>query len=166
MSLLLHLFIIFYLLLMLFYLFFFFLLIRRPPRSTRTDTLFPYTTLFRSQEGRALPVLLWALFFKHGLLTVTPSVSITRPCQTRVTPKSGMLRHLAKAIFHRPNHHLRAAGHHQIQVQPEILNGIPLGIRIDRTTRCAYHRNLLDQRPGIIGIHPKRLTQQIGRANV
>src|SRR3546814_2149929 len=27
---------------------FFFLMIRRPPRSTRTDTLFPYTTLFRS----------------------------------------------------------------------------------------------------------------------
>src|SRR3546814_13344614 len=26
----------------------FFLIIRRPPRSTRTDTLFPYTTLFRS----------------------------------------------------------------------------------------------------------------------
>src|SRR3546814_15675932 len=32
----------------LFLLFFFFLMIRRPPRSTRTDTLFPYTTLFRS----------------------------------------------------------------------------------------------------------------------
>src|SRR3546814_847651 len=31
-----------------FLLFFFFLMIRRPPRSTRTDTLFPYTTLFRS----------------------------------------------------------------------------------------------------------------------
>src|SRR3546814_7529103 len=29
---------------------FFFLMIRRPPRSTRTDTLCPYTTLFRSQE--------------------------------------------------------------------------------------------------------------------
>src|SRR3546814_10239982 len=28
-------------------------MIRRPPRSTRTDTLFPYTTLFRSAEGRA-----------------------------------------------------------------------------------------------------------------
>src|SRR3546814_9367211 len=28
----------------------FFLMIRRPPRSTRTDTLFPYTTLFRSVE--------------------------------------------------------------------------------------------------------------------
>src|SRR3546814_9470927 len=29
-------------------------MIRRPPRSTRTDTLFPYTTLFRS--GELLPV--------------------------------------------------------------------------------------------------------------
>src|SRR3546814_7813732 len=31
-----------------FFAYFFFLMIRRPPRSTRTDTLFPYTTLFRS----------------------------------------------------------------------------------------------------------------------
>src|SRR3546814_17495260 len=30
------------------YCYVFFLMIRRPPRSTRTDTLFPYTTLFRS----------------------------------------------------------------------------------------------------------------------
>src|SRR3546814_1725723 len=29
----------------------FFLMIRRPPRSTRTDTLFPYTTLFRSHDA-------------------------------------------------------------------------------------------------------------------
>src|SRR3546814_15321230 len=38
-------------------------MIRRPPRSTRTDTLFPYTTLFRSQlddhvAGRGLGLLL------------------------------------------------------------------------------------------------------------
>src|SRR3546814_16127831 len=33
---------------------FFFLMIRRPPRSTRTDTLFPYTTLFRSIVSRAV----------------------------------------------------------------------------------------------------------------
>src|SRR3546814_12873845 len=32
-------------------------MIRRPPRSTRTDTLFPYTTLFRSALGQALPDL-------------------------------------------------------------------------------------------------------------
>src|SRR3546814_18332431 len=30
------------------FVFFFFLMIRRPPRSTRTDTLFPSTTLFRA----------------------------------------------------------------------------------------------------------------------
>src|SRR3546814_8927218 len=29
-------------------------MIRRPPRSTRTDTLFPYTTLFRSGGGTAV----------------------------------------------------------------------------------------------------------------
>src|SRR3546814_13164644 len=42
-------------------LFIFFLMIRRPPRSTRTDTLFPYTTLFRSDhddEQRALGEIL------------------------------------------------------------------------------------------------------------
>src|SRR3546814_17559629 len=33
--------------------FFFFLMIRRPPRSTRTDTLFPCTTLFRSAGERS-----------------------------------------------------------------------------------------------------------------
>src|SRR3546814_20886890 len=36
-----------------FLVYFFFLMIRRPPRSTRTDTLFPYTTLFRSSLVRA-----------------------------------------------------------------------------------------------------------------
>src|SRR3546814_7746236 len=48
---------------------FFFLMIRRPPRSTRTDTLFPYTTLFRS--GARHPVapqqVLGLVFMKvHG----------------------------------------------------------------------------------------------------
>src|SRR3546814_7314563 len=68
---------------------FFFLMIRRPPRSTRTDTLFPYTTLFRSHrqdrsraEGRfglntepacrALPA-------RGGIMTdPTKALSVTR----------------------------------------------------------------------------------------
>src|SRR3546814_1880448 len=33
-------------------------MIRRPPRSTRTDTLFPYTTLFRSLRGHQYPLRL------------------------------------------------------------------------------------------------------------
>src|SRR3546814_8248598 len=44
---------------------FFFLMIRRPPRSTRTDTLFPYTTLFRSGEryhrAGGTPAIMWEL---------------------------------------------------------------------------------------------------------
>src|SRR3546814_14526093 len=32
----------------------FFLMVRRPPRSTRTDTLFPYTALFRSPIAAAM----------------------------------------------------------------------------------------------------------------
>src|SRR3546814_15040514 len=39
---------------MLFFYFFFFLMIRRPPRSKSTNTLFPYTTLFRSKAKIAL----------------------------------------------------------------------------------------------------------------
>src|SRR3546814_7667264 len=46
---------------------FFFLMIRRPPRSTRTDTLFPYTTLFRSDLRECID---WTPFFRawelHG----------------------------------------------------------------------------------------------------
>src|SRR3546814_18039311 len=38
---------------------FFFLMIRRPPRSTRTDTLFPYTTLFRSGDDGAHELGYW-----------------------------------------------------------------------------------------------------------
>src|SRR3546814_13991423 len=41
----------------------FFLMIRRPPRSTRTDTLFPYTTLFRSIGHFTWPVRILAAGF-------------------------------------------------------------------------------------------------------
>src|SRR3546814_2947472 len=46
-------------------LFLFFLMIRRPPRSTRTDTLFPYTTLFRSHSRDALCVIQLQLYLGH-----------------------------------------------------------------------------------------------------
>src|SRR3546814_13647643 len=41
-------------------------MIRRPPRSTRTDTLFPYTTLFRSPVG--LMLFTWSMITKKRLL--------------------------------------------------------------------------------------------------
>src|SRR3546814_11926378 len=46
---------------------FFFLMIRRPPRSTRTDTLFPYTTLFRSVPMAALSAFSTSALAKVGI---------------------------------------------------------------------------------------------------
>src|SRR3546814_16771771 len=66
---------------------FFFLMRRRPPRSTRTDTLFPYTTLFRSMWRGSLTfetLMLWSLAFVvlFGLLIanrlVTPIGEVVR----------------------------------------------------------------------------------------
>src|SRR3546814_15029492 len=55
----------------------FFLMIRRPPRSTRTDTLFPYTTLFRSASFDAgLMQINSANFARLGL---TPE-TVFDPC--------------------------------------------------------------------------------------
>src|SRR3546814_2538064 len=54
-------------------------MIRRPPRSTRTDTLFPYTTLFRSP---ALPRL--GPVFQRTILCGSPC-SLSNPGKHRLT---------------------------------------------------------------------------------
>src|SRR3546814_15390938 len=69
----------------------FFLMIRRPPRSTRTDTLFPYTTLFRSFEVVVIgwnlqreswlidrfPIKQWPAFGRHGAFdNISPGLNI------------------------------------------------------------------------------------------
>src|SRR3546814_1488333 len=40
-------------------------MIRRPPRATRTDTLFPYTTLFRSKQGFSSETVLFKAVWKE-----------------------------------------------------------------------------------------------------
>src|SRR3546814_16498537 len=56
-------------------LFFVFLMIRRPPRSTRTDTLCPYTTLFRSPlEGQGVLVVGPNRLFLGYIEQVLPSL--------------------------------------------------------------------------------------------
>src|SRR3546814_6884606 len=56
-------------------------MIRRPPRSTRTDTLFPYTTLFRSVEG---PFFLSTTPKKNG--ASTSSAQTEGEAHSRLTP--------------------------------------------------------------------------------
>src|SRR3546814_21075565 len=67
----------------------FFLMIRRPPRSTRTDTLFPYTTLFRSQPAHQRyvhpgPLVLSAAPLKYP----TPMADRDRTVSRRSEPSS------------------------------------------------------------------------------
>src|SRR3546814_20327721 len=85
----------------------FFLMIRRPPRSTRTDTLFPYTTLFRSPAssgwlvtnppyGERLPdndVELWSAWAQNlkqhysGWQVSVISSDLELPRQMRLKPR-------------------------------------------------------------------------------
>src|SRR3546814_15065388 len=50
-------------------------MIRRPPRSTRTDTLFPYTTLFRSPDGAER----WWLLHGKKTIVADPERSFGQP---------------------------------------------------------------------------------------
>src|SRR3546814_4471196 len=75
--------------------FFFFLMIRRPPRSTRTDTLFPYTTLFRSvsRVHHHQPRNRWKLGFKqyslhHAHLACWSTTGLRRPVSIRSPTRS------------------------------------------------------------------------------
>src|SRR3546814_13469225 len=49
-------------------------MIRRPPRSTRTDTRFPYTTLFRSWEGLSQELNYNVMFSQRGVMMLAHTV--------------------------------------------------------------------------------------------
>src|SRR3546814_13044813 len=74
---------------------FFCLILRRPPRSTSTDTLFPYTTLFRSISASVPAILLFIIQDLHlilatmavmGFFAAAPSGLIVAMVQDTVRP--------------------------------------------------------------------------------
>src|SRR3546814_15384557 len=75
-------------------------MIRRPPRSTRTDTLFPYTTLFRSEEGRTRPLL-----FQRTAICLVPD----RLAAILDVVDPGLFDELDDAVRHR--HGVEISGH-------------------------------------------------------
>src|SRR3546814_1562378 len=79
------------------YFFFFFLMIRRPPRSTRTDTLFPYTTLFRSPTAR--PGAAFRRPPRRACARTRPSVR-RRPVPARGRRRSGAGRRCPRSEEH------------------------------------------------------------------
>src|SRR3546814_12492580 len=62
---------------------------RRPPRSTRTDTLFPYTTLFRSIRHWIAIVKVWASACPPGLLGSNGSIDRIETDNDRVRMAEG-----------------------------------------------------------------------------
>src|SRR3546814_1315211 len=89
---------------------FFFLMIRHPPRSTRTDTLFPYTTLFRSDADRferfdAVPPHIWQIKRIAGF----------ERRFARVAPRLGEARVAVEVGRERVDHADRSAGRRQLE---------------------------------------------------
>src|SRR3546814_13734331 len=73
-------------------------MIRRPPRSTRTDTLFPYTTLFRS-VGRPSPLWLSHFLTVHGVPEMEQSATHgSDPDPLRITADPALVRAIGGAL--------------------------------------------------------------------
>src|SRR3546814_11374981 len=82
----------------------FVLMIRRPPRSTRTDTLFPYTTLFRSTAFNLVALLFvfgapMIIAFKIFLAKTTASRRSDRPGATRSEEHTSELQSLMRISY-------------------------------------------------------------------
>src|SRR3546814_15630196 len=77
---------------------FFFLMIRRPPRSTRTDTLFPYTTLFRSAQ---VVVMLRTQKFEGSIAIIgdEPELPYERDRSEEHTSELQSLMRISYAVF-------------------------------------------------------------------
>src|SRR3546814_5869261 len=99
-------------------------MIRRPPRSTRTDTLFPYTTLFRSQ-GHHEALHLDFLLVQRG-------------------HRRGELRHVSVLLLHQLDLRQGLPGHHIVAVGKRLeLVGIRLGRWLVLRERSEEHTSEL-----------------------
>src|SRR6056297_538435 len=81
-------------------------MIRRPPRSTRTDTLFPYTTLFRSRLALAVADPLPA-----GILGSGTFLTVGETRSEEHTSELQSLRRISYAVFCVNKKKMRRCGH-------------------------------------------------------
>src|SRR3546814_3020446 len=80
-------------------LFFFFLMIRRPTRSTRTDTLFPYTSLCRSNHTtEPLAAVIRSTLLKDGIVATVYEAPYGAWRQELLNPESGLYRYKPDAV--------------------------------------------------------------------
>src|SRR3546814_18536882 len=106
-------------------------MLRRTPRSTRTYTLFPYTTLFRSHSGRRISPEGWSLSHRLRRSGLGRPASV-RPVTALATEVGSPRRH-ARQIFRarrRDNHHtlvaraLRDGGHIRPQLRLDLARAL------------------------------------------
>src|SRR3546814_5348442 len=74
-------------------------MIRRPPRSTRTDTLFPYTTLFRSRHLQRLAVVALAVAHVAGDVDIRQEVHLDLQRSEEHTSELQSLMRISYAVF-------------------------------------------------------------------
>src|SRR3546814_19006682 len=78
---------------------FFFLMIRRPPRSTRTDTLFPYTTLFRSCLVRVKALETSGIITRYVALVNAAALGLSLNRSEEHTSELQSLMRISYAVF-------------------------------------------------------------------
>src|SRR3546814_20258304 len=128
----------------------FFLMIRRPPRSTRTDTLFPYTTLFRSpvhlRHGDVHQHDVWLQVGdqSHGLLAVV-----------------GLTHHVEALVDHRAAEPL---AQHAVVISQQQPDRHVLSLHPCSRALCEPRRMLSEPRWSSVPAYPGR-AQQLGAAS-
>src|SRR3546814_7228522 len=105
-------------------------MIRQPPRSTRTDTLFPYTTLFRSEEHCSAKIACGLKSLLDGRQTVERGEFVEHePGAQTVRPRH---RHEARDGQVRPERQERT-----VQLQVLIIGGDRKSTRLNSSHSCA-----------------------------
>src|SRR3546814_1584084 len=118
-------------------------MIRRPPRSTRTDTLFPYTTLFRSSPGLEAFVLIaedpaakpWQIY-TDAWLQLHCYYQFARPARLLV----GRLLDLAAIFWSSDQPHTKRAAVWHIHRSEEHTSELQSLMRISYADYCLYQK--------------------------
>src|SRR3546814_17769581 len=119
-----------------------FLMIRRPPRSTRTDTLFPYTTLFRSRRGQILLTPDHDMMLEGEIAPPTPRTParIIAAAVALILDFQPYLDLLGEAVaLRRPS-------------SPPETDDAPLGALPAAPASASVHRRQLEDLPGVDGV--------------
>src|SRR3546814_8748746 len=98
-------------------------MIRRPPRSTRTDTLFPYTTLFRSPAHCIANAATWRSVFAavgYAVIATRIRAAIVVRSEEHTSELQSLMR-ISYAVFCLKKKNKKNITHHNLIYQPNIV---------------------------------------------